>query len=197
MLFWKDVGNGILLDRPLPFKLHQSYRTAAAFYSGILFGTAAGMQTSTLVLVSGPDAGSSLLPRNACDGLTGLGSGHEWPPCPRSVEQSPSHVAHHLPGDAGSVSSSETLSPDLRDVMYWYAPTTQRWSLISTTREDYVRVPCTSWRTWSCLVPGQLLSLSMEITSGGISFYKRRVWSLTPARSCGSCGLWPLRGHSS
>ncbi len=26
MLFWKDVGNGILLDRPLPFKLHQSYR---------------------------------------------------------------------------------------------------------------------------------------------------------------------------
>ncbi len=37
------------------------------------------MQTSTLVLVSGPDAGSSLLPRNACDGLTGWGavmSGH-------------------------------------------------------------------------------------------------------------------------
>ncbi len=26
MLFWKDVGNGILLDRPLPFKLHQSYQ---------------------------------------------------------------------------------------------------------------------------------------------------------------------------
>ncbi len=26
MLFWKDVGNGILLDRPLPFKSHQSYR---------------------------------------------------------------------------------------------------------------------------------------------------------------------------
>ncbi len=25
MLFWKDVGNGILLDRPFPFKLHQSY----------------------------------------------------------------------------------------------------------------------------------------------------------------------------
>ncbi len=24
--FWKDVGNGILLDRPLSFKLHQSYR---------------------------------------------------------------------------------------------------------------------------------------------------------------------------
>ncbi len=26
MLFWKDLGNGILLDRPLPFKLLQSYR---------------------------------------------------------------------------------------------------------------------------------------------------------------------------
>ncbi len=26
MLFWKDIGKGILLDRPLPFKLHQSYR---------------------------------------------------------------------------------------------------------------------------------------------------------------------------
>ncbi len=26
MLFWKDVGNGILLDRLLLFKLHESYR---------------------------------------------------------------------------------------------------------------------------------------------------------------------------
>ncbi len=26
MLFWKDVRNGILLDRPFPFKLHQSYQ---------------------------------------------------------------------------------------------------------------------------------------------------------------------------
>ncbi len=31
MLFWKDVGNGILLDRPLPFKLHQSYRPLPCF----------------------------------------------------------------------------------------------------------------------------------------------------------------------
>ncbi len=36
--------------------------------------------------------------------------GHEWPPCPRSVEWSPSHVAHQLPGDAGRVSSTETFS---------------------------------------------------------------------------------------
>ncbi len=32
------------------------------------------------------------------------------PPCPRSVEWSPSHVAHQLPGDAGRVSSTQTLS---------------------------------------------------------------------------------------
>ncbi len=31
MLFWKDVGNWILLDRPLPFKLHQSYRPLPRF----------------------------------------------------------------------------------------------------------------------------------------------------------------------
>ncbi len=31
MLFWKDVMNGILLDRPLPFKLHQSYRLLRCF----------------------------------------------------------------------------------------------------------------------------------------------------------------------
>ncbi len=66
----------------------------------------------TLVLVSGPGPGSSLPPRNASDGCIPdrLGSGHEWPPCPRSVEWSPSHVAHQLPGDAGRVSSTETFS---------------------------------------------------------------------------------------
>ncbi len=42
--------------------------------------------------------------------LTGWGGGHEWPPCPRSVEWSPSHVAHQLPGDAGCVSSTKTFS---------------------------------------------------------------------------------------
>ncbi len=31
MLFWKDVGNGILLDHPLLFKLHQSYRYRVIF----------------------------------------------------------------------------------------------------------------------------------------------------------------------
>ncbi len=66
----------------------------------------------TLVLVSGPGAGSSLSPRNASDGRVThrLGSSHEWPPCPRSVEWLPSHVAHQLPGDAGRVSSTQSLS---------------------------------------------------------------------------------------
>ncbi len=39
-----------------------------------------------------------------------LRGGHEWPPCPRSVEWSPSHVAHQLSGDAGRVSSTKTFS---------------------------------------------------------------------------------------
>ncbi len=34
-LFWKEVGNGILLDHPLPIKLHQSYQPQSTFYSGI------------------------------------------------------------------------------------------------------------------------------------------------------------------
>ncbi len=33
---------------------------------------------------------------------------HKWPTCPWSVEWSPSHVAHQLPGDAGCVSSTQT-----------------------------------------------------------------------------------------
>ncbi|KAI2644756.1 Gag-Pol polyprotein [Labeo rohita] len=58
-----------------------------------------------LVLVPGPGAGSSLSPRNASDRCIPhrLGGGHGWPPCPQSVERSPTHVAHKLPGDAGHV----------------------------------------------------------------------------------------------
>ncbi|KAI2664009.1 Transposon Ty3-G Gag-Pol polyprotein [Labeo rohita] len=75
--------------------------------------TCPGHVEEALVLVSGPGVGSSLSPRNASDGRVPhrLGSGHEWPPCPRSVERSATHVAHKLPGDAGRVSGSETLSP--------------------------------------------------------------------------------------
>ncbi len=65
-----------------------------------------------MVLVSGPGAGSSLSLRNTSDGRVPhwLGSGHEGPPCPRSVKWSSSHVAHQLPGDAGRVFSNRTLS---------------------------------------------------------------------------------------
>ncbi len=74
--------------------------------------TCLGHVEETLVLVPGPVAGSSLSPRNASDRHVPhrLGSGHEWPPCLRSVEWSPSHMAHQLPGDAGRVSSTQTLS---------------------------------------------------------------------------------------
>ncbi len=50
--------------------------------------TCLGHVEETLVLVSGPGIGSSLSPRNAINGhvLDQLGSGHEWPPCPWSVE---------------------------------------------------------------------------------------------------------------
>ncbi|KAL0151990.1 hypothetical protein M9458_052708, partial [Cirrhinus mrigala] len=75
-----------------------------------------GHVEKALVPVSGPGAGSSLSSRNASDGCVShrLGSGHEWPPCPWSVEWLPSHVAHQLPGDAGRVSGKHFLL-DLRD----------------------------------------------------------------------------------
>ncbi|KAI2657129.1 Transposon Ty3-G Gag-Pol polyprotein [Labeo rohita] len=61
----------------------------------------------------GPGVGSSLLPRNASDGRVPhqLGSGHEWPPRPRSMERSPSSLAHQLPGDAGHVSGLLRAGP--------------------------------------------------------------------------------------
>ncbi len=67
----------------------------------------------TVVPVTRPCVGGSLSSRNAYNGRLphGLGGGHEWPLCPRSVGRSPSHVAHQLPGDVGSFSSIETLSP--------------------------------------------------------------------------------------
>ncbi len=104
---------------------------------------------TTLVLVSGPGVGSSVSPRNASDGCIPhrLGRGHEWPPCPRSMEWSPSHLAHQLAGDAGGVSGSETLSPRPKRSPCVGAHRQQRWSLTSTTNEVCGRAPCTGWRT--------------------------------------------------
>ncbi|PTA42288.1 hypothetical protein C8054_31520, partial [Micromonospora sp. RP3T] len=78
--------------------------------------TCPGHVEEALVLVSGPGVGSSLSPRNASNRCFPhrLGCGHEWPHRPRSVERSPTHLAHKLPGDAGRVSGKHFL-PDLRD----------------------------------------------------------------------------------
>ncbi|KAI2666989.1 hypothetical protein H4Q32_029326 [Labeo rohita] len=75
--------------------------------------TCLGHVEETLVLVSGPGAGSSLSPHNASDKRVPhrLGSGHEWPPRPRSVEWSPSSLALQLPGDAGRVSGPLRAGP--------------------------------------------------------------------------------------
>ncbi len=75
--------------------------------------TCLGHVEETLVLFSGPGFGSSLSPCNASDGRIPdqLGSSHEWPPCLWSMEWWPSQLAHQVPGDAGHVSSTQTLSP--------------------------------------------------------------------------------------
>ncbi len=67
----------------------------------------------TLDLVTGAGAGSSLSLRKPNNGCVPhrLGCGHEWPTCPRSVEQPPSHLAHQLPVGSGRISSTEVLSP--------------------------------------------------------------------------------------
>ncbi len=56
------------------------------------------MWRKPLVFVSGPGAGSSLLPRNFSDGCIShrLGSGHEWPPCPRFARPERSPCVRYL-----------------------------------------------------------------------------------------------------
>ncbi len=116
----------------------------------------------TLVLVSGPRAWSSLLPRNASDGCIShhLGSSHEWPPCPRSVEWSPSHVAHQLPGDAGRASSTQTLStrPERSPCVGASTDNTAVVFYINHL-EVCVCAPCTSWFTRSFCGPKENSSL--------------------------------------
>ncbi len=67
----------------------------------------------TLVLKSGPGAGSSVSPVIVSDGRVShrLGSSHEWPLSPRPVEWSPSHMAHQLSGDVSGLSSTEIFPP--------------------------------------------------------------------------------------
>ncbi len=67
----------------------------------------------TLVLKSRPGAGSSVSPVIVSDRRVShrLGSSHEWPFSRRSVEWSPSPMAHQLSGDASSLSSTEIFPP--------------------------------------------------------------------------------------
>ncbi len=78
----------------------------------------------TLILVSGPGAGSLVSPRNMSDGRIPprSGSGHEWPPCPRSVERFSCHLAHQLPGDSGHVSGRFSALISLLDGSPWEIP---------------------------------------------------------------------------
>ncbi len=112
---------------------------------------------TTLVLVSGPGAGSSVSPCNASDGRVPhrLGSGHEWPPCPRSVEGSSSHLARPA-GDAGRVSGSETLSP--RPKISPCVGAHRQYSgglLCQPPRRSAVAAPVQAGAPDPCVVPGQ------------------------------------------
>ncbi len=44
MLFWKDVRNGIMLDRHFSFKLHQSYRPLPRYIQEINPAAKSGYQ---------------------------------------------------------------------------------------------------------------------------------------------------------
>ncbi|KAI2662352.1 putative outer membrane protein pmp14 [Labeo rohita] len=88
-----------------------------------------------------------------------LGSGHEWPPCPWSVEWLPSHVAHQLPGDAGRVSGKHFL-PDLRDRhVLVRTHTTQR---LSTTGRSAFAPLVQAGAPDPCVVPGQTVEAGAE-----------------------------------
>ncbi len=113
---------------------------------------------TTLVLVSGPGAGSSVSPRNASDGCIPhrLGRSHEWPPCLRSVEWPPSRLAHQLAGDAGCVSGSETLSPRPKRSPCVGAHRQHSGGLLhQPPRRSAVTPPAQAGVPHPCVVPGQ------------------------------------------
>ncbi len=113
---------------------------------------------TTLVLVSGPGAGTSVSPCNASDRHIPhrLGSGHGWPPCPRSVEWSPSHVAYKLSGDAGGVSSSETLFPSPKRSPCVGVHRQHNGGLLhQPPRRSAVAPPVQAGTSDTCVIPGQ------------------------------------------
>ncbi len=64
--------------------------------------------------------------------------------------------------------------------MCWCAPSTQRWSLTSTTKEVCVHAPCTGWRTRSLGGPRTNSSRWEQFTFLGIS-----IWEQTSFRGRG------------
>ncbi len=100
---------GLLYMRPLQWWLRTEGKSASHDQGHAAMLTCLRHVEETMVPFSRPVAGGSSC--NANDGLlpNGLGSGHEWPLCPRSVGRPSSHVAHQLPGDVGCVSSFKTL----------------------------------------------------------------------------------------
>ncbi len=109
-----SVGSSASICRSCP---HEIIRVTAKRQKRLWFPhflhTCPRQVETTLVLVSGPGVESSMLPRNASDGCIPhrLGSGHEWPPCSRSLKRMSPRLAHQPTGDAGRVSGPETLSP--------------------------------------------------------------------------------------
>ncbi|KAL0154111.1 hypothetical protein M9458_050570 [Cirrhinus mrigala] len=99
--------------------------------------TCLGHVEEALVPVSGPGAGSSLLPRNASDGCIPhrLGSGHGRPPCPWSVALPPSHLAYHCLEMLAMFQALKHFLPDLRDRPVLVRTDSTTVSVTSTTRE--------------------------------------------------------------
>ncbi len=162
---------------------------------------------TTLVLVSGPGAGSSVSPRNASDGRIPhrLGCGHEWPPCPWSVEWSPFQVAHRLAGDAGCVSISETLSPRPKRSPCVGAHRQHSGGLLhQPPRRSAVANPVQAGAPDSCVVPGQTPLAQSSLHPWSSQCGSRHpveagaeAWGMDASRRCGEADLesvWPGSG---
>ncbi len=91
------------------------------------------------------------------------------------------HLAWHI-NRLEMLAVFQALKYFLPDLRGHHVPTTQRWSLISTTKEVWGRVTCTGWRTRSLCGPRANSSHSEQFTYLGIS-----MWGQTPCRDRGLC----------
>ncbi len=134
----------------------------------------------TLVLITGPDAGSSLSSRNLTTNtsLTGWGtvmSGH-----PAHSLWSGRHLTWHIYCLEVLVVflALKHFLPDLGGHCVLGAPTTQWWFLTSTTREVCVHAPFTGWHTRSLCGPS---FQSLQALLGLLSL--RRVFEAMTCKS--------------